>query len=261
MSHPGAQLTPHPASPAPPTVDRRPLASRRSRLINRLAAALAARRISPNFISLVGLGAGIGAGVALWLTSAAPAFTDQLVSWQTRLLFLAAAALVQLRLLCNLVDGLVAVEGNMRSPVGDLFNEVPDRVSDAAGLIGAGLAITGKPWLGLLAAIAAILTAYIRALGKGLTGVNDYRGPMAKPQRMALLTFACLFLALAPLSWWPVLSIRGHTWGPLAIVLAIITLGSLLTCINRLNAIAATLQTRAAKSHSTTSNDTPTTIP
>ena len=46
-------------------------------------------------------------------------------------------AVAQYGLLANLLDGLVAVEGGRRSPTGELFNEVPDRVSDVLVLAGA----------------------------------------------------------------------------------------------------------------------------
>ena len=41
-----------------------------------------------------------------------------------------AAGCIQLRLLCNLLDGLVALEGGRKGKAGDLFNEAPDRYAD-----------------------------------------------------------------------------------------------------------------------------------
>ncbi len=54
------------------------------------------------------------------------------------LLWLGAALGIQLRLVCNLIDGMVAIEGGMKSPVGGLYNEVPDRIADPLLLIAAG---------------------------------------------------------------------------------------------------------------------------
>ena len=42
---------------------------------------------------------------------------------------------MQLRLLCNMMDGLVAVEGGLKSKAGDLFNEAPDRIEDVILLV------------------------------------------------------------------------------------------------------------------------------
>ena len=51
----------------------------------------------------------------------------------------------RLRLLANLLDGMVAIGRGIASPVGELFNEVPDRVSDTAVLLGLGVA-GGERW-------------------------------------------------------------------------------------------------------------------
>src|SRR6478672_8881927 len=142
-----------------PALDRRPLASRNTRWANALAGILARRRVSPNAISLAGLAAALLAGVAF----AATALTD---GWASRLCWVAGAACVQLRLLANLLDGMVAVASNRTSKLGELFNEFPDRLSDAATLIGFGYAAGSLPKLGYVAAVGALLTAYVRALGK-----------------------------------------------------------------------------------------------
>ena len=152
-------------------IERRPLASRKWRYSILLAGWMAQHGVEPIAISLFGMAAGILGGLMLWFTSwgiAAPLF------------WLLAAGLAQLRLLCNLIDGMVAIESGKTSPVGELYNEVPDRVSDAATLVGLGYAAGGVPWLGFLAAILAIFVAYVRAAVKVAGGPQDYSGPMAK---------------------------------------------------------------------------------
>jgi phosphatidylglycerophosphate synthase len=57
--------------------------------------------------------------------------------------------------------------------------------------------------LGLAAALAAMATAYVRAVGKAAGAPSDFRGPMAKQHRMALVTFVALWHGLAPASWVP----------------------------------------------------------
>ena len=91
---------------------------------------------------------------------------------------------VQMRLLANLLDGMVAVQANKASLLGEVFYEVPDRLSDLFILVGLGYAAQGNPTVGGLAATGAILTAYVRAFGASLGLGQDFRGPMAKPQRM-----------------------------------------------------------------------------
>ena len=62
-------------------------------------------------------------------------------------MFLAAAACIQLRLLCNLFDGMVAVEGGFKTKSGEIYNELPDRVADVLILAGAGYAMPSSEWL------------------------------------------------------------------------------------------------------------------
>jgi phosphatidylglycerophosphate synthase len=154
-----------------------------------------------------------------------------------RLALLAGAAtLIQVRLLANLMDGMVAIEGRRRSVTGELFNEIPDRVADTLLLVGAGYAVTWVSWgeaLGWAAATAAVLTAYVRVLGGALAVTQHFCGPMAKPHRMALLTLACL-LSMVEVA-------AGYEGRVLAVALALIALGSLLTFARRARLIAKEL--------------------
>ena len=68
----------------------------------------------------------IAAALALGLTSVE----------YNRLFWLFAALGAQLRLRANMLDGMVALVSARASKVGELYNEVPDRVWDAAVFIG-----------------------------------------------------------------------------------------------------------------------------
>lgn len=221
--------------PYQPT-ERRPIAARGWPIWQRTARWLARRGVSPNGISLAGMACGIGAGIAL-------AATPHVAGWE-RAAWLAAAALIQGRLLANLLDGMVAIESGRASAVGELYNEVPDRVSDTATILGAGHAVGGDVILGGLAACAAMFTAYVRALGKAAGGRHEYCGPMAKQQRMALLTVVALAGGLLPAAWLPA---RGPADGRglVAAALVVIIVGSLITAARRLSRIAAALRSRA----------------
>lgn len=210
---------------------RRQLRTRTRPLPRRLAGALAGAGVSPDALSLAGIGAAGAAALCLIAsrhTGAAAA----------GLLFVGAALAVQLRLLCNLLDGMVAVEFARHSPRGPLFNEIPDRVEDVLILLAAGYAaapaVGGNAALGVAAALLALGTAYVRLLGGTLGQVQDFCGPMAKQHRMALLT-AALLLAAA-------LRFIGRDGAPvLAVALALIAAGALLTAARRVRRIARNL--------------------
>jgi phosphatidylglycerophosphate synthase len=197
--------------------DRRPIAARRLGVVQRLAALLVRRGASADGISLAGMAAGLLAGLCLaaiaWWPGAAMA------------LWLLGALFIQLRLLANLLDGMVAIGRGIASPAGELFNEVPDRVSDTAVLAGLGIA-AGDLALGLAAALAAMATAYLRAVGKAAGAPSDFRGPMAKQHRMALVTALAIACALLPAGWTAALP---------GLALWVILLLSLLTSWRRLH--------------------------
>src|SRR5207237_9841247 len=96
------------------------------------------------------------------------------------IVWLGWAVLGQFRLLARLSDGMVAVLRQVASPVGELFNEIPDRVSDAGTLIGFGYAAGSDPLLGFVATIFAIFLAYLRAPGKVAGAHQECCVPVAK---------------------------------------------------------------------------------
>ncbi len=204
----------------PESANRRPLASRSTSWAQALATRLAQSSVTPNQISLLSI-LFAAAGCALI------AHGGHGSAW------LVAALCVQLRLLCNLLDGMVAIEGGKASAVGALYNEVPDRIADSLLLVPIGYA-AGWTWLGWAAALLAALTAYIRMLGGALGQRQDFSGVMAKQRRMAALTIGLIAETIESLFW--------STRYALLITGIIIAAGSALTCWTRTAAIARRLE-------------------
>ena len=220
------------------TGNRRPLKTRSSRWAQGLAAWLARSGVGPDVISF--------GSVAFAVAGALDLIESGMVEGRARIgPLLAAAACVQLRLLCNLRDGMVAVEHGRGGPYGAIWNELPDRIADVLFLLAAGYAaqFAGVAHAGLLgwtAALLAVLTAYVRELGRGLGFPADFSGPMAKPHRMAALTLACAVSSAEVLWGW-----RGQS---LAIGLGIIALGAAITVVRRTLHLAARLREGARSS-------------
>lgn len=201
---------------------RRPLAIRAKAWPNKLAALMSKMGFTANGISILSVFFGLMTLGFLLLSPLA----------DPRLNYLLAAATIQCRLICNLLDGLVAVECGKKTATGGLYNEVPDRFCDAFTLLGMGYACHwGRSVeLAYLGTVLAFFTAYIRVLGASLGTASYFIGPQAKQQRMAVSTVALL---LSAASGW-----RIWMWGALLIV----TVGSALTCFRRLKAIAHELE-------------------
>ncbi len=214
--------------------NRRPIKARDSGWAKRFAASLAKGRVRPNLISATSVAFAALGGALLAVSGVMP-------DWVRPVAMIFAAACIQGRLLCNLLDGMVAVEHGEGSKTGPLWNELPDRAADLMFLVGAGYSAYGLghnlgPNLGWLAGALAVMTAYVRELGRGLGFPADFSGPMAKPQRMAALTILCLIAAIEPL------------WGGHGLVmvagLVVIVIGTALTVTGRVTRLARALAAR-----------------
>lgn len=214
-------------TPLAAAAPRRTLATRHSRWARILAARLAAARVRPNAVSIAGV---VFAGMsAVTFYISAGSATEIRAA-----LLLVAAACIQLRLLCNLLDGMLAVEWGLQTPTGEIFNELPDRVADVMILAAAGYAareLPTAPILGWAAAVAALFTAYVRVLGGALGLRQHFIGPMAKQHRMFVLTVAAMLAAVEILT--------SGTARAIPAALAVILAGSMLTAMRRLHRIAA----------------------
>lgn len=203
---------------------RRKLKTRNTREALALARVLAESGVSPDLISIASVGFAVLGALGFLLTR-----TDHLFAVLGGLVL--AGMGMQLRLACNLLDGMVAVEFGRKTRHGELMNDIPDRISDCLFFIAAGYAAPASwgPTLGFAVALLAVLTAYVRTLGKAIGADWHFAGPMAKQHRMAVMTLACICAGAA---WF---------WGlhreTLGAGLVIVALGCLLTLIQRLRRI------------------------
>lgn len=159
--------------------------------------------VHPNAVSYTSVVAAAGAGVCFWQAGGVPE------------LLIPAVGLCYVRLWCNMLDGMVALASGKASPVGEIVNELPDRVSDIVIFIGVGHSGLCHPLAAYWVVVFALLTAYVGTLGQAVGAGREFRGVMAKPWRMVALhvgawvTLALLWSgydipradALTPLDW------------------------------------------------------------
>ena len=203
---------------------------------------MASRGVTPNQISIASVIFAFVAASAFFVAALASSITLASLAW------LVAAAAIQGRLVCNLIDGMVAVEGGQQTRSGELFNDVPDRIADPIVLVSLGYAASimlgsfeatsGEAAsrldpsvivaIGWAAGLLAVMTAYVRVLGISIGTPADFGGPMAKQHRMAIVTAASVVAAVG--LWW---NRSLMAWVP-TIALTIIVLGCIMTIAGRL---------------------------
>lgn len=172
-----------------------------------LARPLAALRLSPNMVTLLGL---------------LVALTVPYFAATQRLLLAGALALVA-GIIDNL-DGAVAILTGKSSDFGYVWDSVADRVGDVALLVGLGLA-ADSPWPAGAAAFLSLLQEYARARAYAV-GFREI-GVISLSERPTRVLVSGMFLIAA--------AVAGPLWatvgGWVALVLSILGLGQVLWAI------------------------------
>jgi phosphatidylglycerophosphate synthase len=141
---------------------------------------LVRRRVSPDLLTWAAVPVGLGGGLCLALSASFPA-----------LLLLVPVAAV-LRLALNLLDGMVARDSGSTHAMGEIWNELGDRLADIGFVGGLAFHPAVDPRLALGAVIAAVLASYVGITARAAGGRRQYGGLMSKPGRMATLAVAAV---------------------------------------------------------------------
>ncbi|MCH7584037.1 MAG: CDP-alcohol phosphatidyltransferase family protein [Acidobacteria bacterium] len=97
-----------------------------------------------------------------------------------------------LRTAANALDGMVATTTGTARPLGDVFNEVADRVGDVAVLLPFALVADVNDVLVAGTIAATLVTSYLGMAVKAAGGPRVYTGIMAKPDRMFVVGVAAI---------------------------------------------------------------------
>ncbi|MCA9186281.1 MAG: CDP-alcohol phosphatidyltransferase family protein [Pirellulaceae bacterium] len=154
---------------------RRPIAEIFRRTAHLAVEFCVAARIHPNTVSLSSIGASAIAAICFWQSGRWP--------W----LLIPAVLFCYVRLWLNMLDGMVALAAGVASKQGEIYNELPDRISDVLIFVGVAHSGLASPWGGYWAALMAVLTAYVGMFGQALSVGRQFGGLMTKPWRMVTL--------------------------------------------------------------------------
>lgn len=161
--------------------------------------------IRPNHITIAAMLLSIAVGGAIALSPKA-------------LLLLPISLLIRMAL--NAIDGLLAREHNLVTPLGGILNELGDGISDVALYLPFSL-IPGiaAPWI-VLIVIFALLTEFAGVLGEP----RSYAGPMGKSDRALVFSLMAVIISFGVKPWFN------------AVWIGVLGL-EILTIINRIRAI------------------------
>ncbi len=161
------------------------------KLLSPLFKLLILLRVHPNYINFFALFISIIAGISFL-------YTDQY-----NFLFIIIPFLLLLRIAFNALDGMVARKLNLSSKVGELYNELSDRLSDMVIFICLAFANYVNLTLMLILTCIILLNSYLGILGKASGGSRQFIGIMGKADRMLYLGIITIisFFKLNEIYW------------------------------------------------------------
>jgi CDP-diacylglycerol---glycerol-3-phosphate 3-phosphatidyltransferase len=149
---------------------------------------LAQRRVTANQVTIVATLLSIACGGS--------------IVWQHSLLILVPPLLL-LRMMLNAIDGMLAREHQMKTPLGAILNELGDVISDAALYLPFGLLLGVNGYLVTILVVVAIISELAGVLGLTVGGQRQYDGPMGKSDRAVVFSLIALLFAvgICPSPW------------------------------------------------------------
>lgn len=190
-------------------------------LLRPLMRRLAGAGVTPNAVTLLALAGSLVVG----------ALTAQAAHNPVWLLLLPVWLFVRMAL--NAIDGMMAREFALATPLGAVLNELGDALSDLGLYLPLAFVASASRWPVVAFAIGAVLTEFCGVLGRALGATRRYDGPMGKSDRAFVAGALGLLTFIAPvvLNWW--------AW-----IFGLLAALTVLTCWKRLARALNELQTK-----------------
>ncbi len=152
-------------------------------LLRPICNSLAEKGVTANQVTLAALALSLVTGLLI------VAFHN----WQG--IFVLVPLVLFVRMALNAIDGMLAREHNMASPLGALLNELGDVISDTAIYLPFALHLTNSTILIIICVILAILSEMTGVLACQINCRRRYDGPMGKSDRAFVFGLLGLLLA------------------------------------------------------------------
>lgn len=159
-------------------------------MLRPLVISLAKRGITPNQVTVAAFVISLLCGLLVAI----------LPQWR-QIYFLVPVTLL-LRMAMNAIDGMVAREHNMVTPLGGFLNEAGDVLADAALYLPLALAPGINSTLVVISVVLSGTTELVGVVARGMGGTRRYDGPMGKSDRAFVFGVLFLFKGLGMLPSW-----------------------------------------------------------
>jgi CDP-diacylglycerol---glycerol-3-phosphate 3-phosphatidyltransferase len=153
-------------------------------LLRPLTKKLAANSITANQVTLAALVLSLLTGIAL------------IFSGNQTGIYLLVPLVLFVRMALNAIDGMLAREHDMKSPLGAILNELCDVISDVALYLPFALLPEISLWIIVLLVIAAIVSEMVGVIAIQIGASRRYDGPMGKSDRAFVFGAVALALGL-----------------------------------------------------------------
>lgn len=132
--------------------------------------------VNPNKVTFLSLLTGIGAGFLF-------AFDHLLIG----------AAILSLSGFLDLLDGEIAKKKDLKTPEGDIFDHVADRIVDMAAFGGIAFSSFVRTELGLITAVVILMISYLGTQSQAVLGQRLYKGVLGRfPRTISLIAIVVL---------------------------------------------------------------------
>lgn len=162
-------------------------------LLKPLVKPLARRGVTPNAITLIAILGSLAVGALLLLVRRWSGFLLLLPAWLCA------------RMALNALDGMMARDLQMATPLGAVLNELGDAISDLGLYLPLAFLYEAAQWPVVAFALGAVLTEFCGVLGRALGGSRHYDGPMGKSDRALVVGALGLITLILPDAFkvWP----------------------------------------------------------
>ncbi len=160
-------------------------------LLRPIVLLLANNKVTANQVTLLALGLSVlGGGLIAFYPTQSP-------------LLLLIPVILFIRMALNAIDGMLAREHNMKTPLGAILNELGDVLSDAALYLPLALIAGIDPRLVVVVVFLAMLSEMTGVIALQIGAQRRYDGPMGKSDRAFVFGLVALLIGvgISPQIW------------------------------------------------------------